>query len=813
MKICNKNVLFTYYEVLMFLSCQVSFATDTISTNQPLLGFQTLISSGDIFELGLVNRVPLFSGTSGYFYIGMWYKQVSPQTIVWVANRDSIVPTSNCFLKIFDGNLILYDNSTGQTVWSTGVNSSRSKDVQAVLHDNGNLVLRDGSNSSAPVLWQSFDHPSDTWLPGAKLKFGRRLLSSWESSMDPSPGQYSLELDPKTHSLITVWDGLSYSSSGPWDDRLKTYDDLSFKLNLDESYITYSVTDSPNITYRLVMDVSGLFMLKAWGVESKSWAMIWSQPDNRCEVYNYCGSFAICDDNKEQPPCRCVPGFQQVLAEDPNDFSADCERVTKLQCGKRNDEFLPIENMKLATDPITMEFTESLGVKCGYVCRADCSCEAYAYDDNTCFLWTTETDAFNLQQNHANKGHTFFLRLAASSNSTATSNQEHSKGRSIVLPVVLPSLAATAAVFLVCLYCCIYSRRRRKRTQRDEKQSRELLEGGIIDDDGEHINNLNLHDIMAATNAFSEENKLGEGGFGPVYKGKLPNGMDVAIKRLSKKSSQGLTEFKNEVVLIIKLQHKNLVRLLGYCVEGDEKLLIYEYMSNKSLDVLLFDSLKSKELDWETRVKIVNGATRGLQYLHEDSRLRIIHRDLKASNILLDDEMNPKISDFGTARIFGCKQIDDSTQRIIGTFGYMSPEYALGGVISEKSDIYSFGVLLLEIITGKKATRFVHNNQKHSLIAYAWDSWCETKGVSIVDEALCGSYDLEEVMRCIHIALLCVQDHPKDRPTISQIVYMLSNDNNLPIPKQPTFSNVLNGDDQQVEFSINEVTQTELEAR
>ncbi|KAL1221657.1 G-type lectin S-receptor-like serine/threonine-protein kinase [Cardamine amara subsp. amara] len=373
------------------------------------------------------------------------------------------------------------------------------------------------------------------------------------------------------------------------------------------------------------------------------------------------------------------------------------------------------------------------------------------------------------------------------------------------LPIVLSSVLAAAA-FFVGLYCCISSRIRRKRTQTDEKQSRYLLEGGIIDDDGENMCYLiNLHDIMVATNAFSDENKLGEGGFGPVYKGKLPNGMDVAIKRLSKTSSQGLTEFKNEVVLIIKLQHKNLVRLLGYCVEGGEKLLIYEYMSNKSLDVLLFDSLKGRELNWEKRMKIVNGTTRGLQYLHEDSRLRIIHRDLKASNILLDDEMNPKISDFGTARIFGCKQIDDSTQRIVGTFGYMSPEYALSGMISEKSDIYSFRVLLLEIISGKKATRFVHNDQKQSLIAFAWESWYETKGVCIIDEALCGSYSLREVMLCVHIALLCVQDHPKDRPTITQIVYMFSNDNNLPIPKQPTFSNVLNGDQQ---ITINEATKT-----
>ncbi|KAG2243598.1 hypothetical protein Bca52824_094552 [Brassica carinata] len=303
---------------------------------------------------------------------------------------------------------------------------------------------------------------------------------------------------------------------------------------------------------------------------------------------------------------------------------------------------------------------------------------------------------------------------------------------------------------------------------------------------------LNLLDIMAATNAFSEEDKLGEGGFGPVYKGNLPNGIDVAIKRLSHKSSQGLIEFKNEVVLIIKLQHKNLVKLLGYCVEGDEKLLIYEYMSNKSLDALLFDPLKSKELDWEKRMKIVIGTTKGLQYLHEDSRLKIIHRDLKASNILLDDEMNPKISDFGTARIFGCKQIDDSTQRIVGTFGYMSPEYALGGMISEKSDIYSFGVLLLEIVSGRKATRFVHNDEQHSIIAYAWESWCETKGVSIIDESLGDSYSLKEVMRCVHVALLCVQDHPKERPTISQIVFMLSNDHDLRVPIQPTFTNVLN---------------------
>ncbi|KAL1212028.1 G-type lectin S-receptor-like serine/threonine-protein kinase [Cardamine amara subsp. amara] len=798
METCKKKVLFIYYCVLMFLSFQVSdvsSATDTISTNQPLVGSQRIVSSSDIFELGFFYPYP----GSLFFYIGMWYKHVSPQTFVWVANQESLVrsPYSKYFLKISNGNLILQYYTSNEAVWSTRLNSnSSSKDVQAVLFDNGNLVLRDGPKPA--VLWQSFNHPSHTWLRDAKFKWRSQRLTSWQRLTDPSPGRYSLQFDPKTQSLVTVWNGSkSYWSSGPWDDRLKTFkgfpDQLRFELNLSDSYITYSPVDQES-AYRLVMDFTGQF--KVQSLTADGFHQIWAQPEKRCEVYNYCGSFGICNVDEMLPPCECVPDFKlakQALpvrggSGDSNDFSGGCIREATFQCGNGKDMFTPLKNMKLASDPTTtLVLAASLVTTCASACVANCSCDAYAYDGKMCFMWTK--NAFNLQRLDANQGHTFFLRVSASNISQAAPNTS---------PAALNTSPATL--------------------HQDKNKSRDLLEGSIIDDDGEQICHLNLGDIMAATNAFSDENKLGEGGFGPVYKGKLPNGMDVAIKRLSKHSSQGLTEFKNEVILIIKLQHKNLVRLLGYCVEGDEKLLIYEYMPNKSLDVLLFDSLKCRELDWEKRMKIINGTTRGLQYLHEDSRHRIIHRDLKASNILLDDEMNPKISDFGTARIFGCKQIDDSTQRIVGTFGYMSPEYALGGVISEKSDIYSFGVLLLEIISGKKATRFVHNDQKYSLVAYAWESWCETEGVSIIDEALCGFYSLKEVMSCVHIALLCVQDHPKDRPTISQIVYMLSNDNNLPIPKQPTFSNVLTGDQQSGSsklsaFSINEATQTEIEAR
>ncbi|CAO2842648.1 unnamed protein product [Amaranthus hypochondriacus] len=355
----------------------------------------------------------------------------------------------------------------------------------------------------------------------------------------------------------------------------------------------------------------------------------------------------------------------------------------------------------------------------------------------------------------------------------------------IALLISIPLFISIALLLGICFLC-----RNKFKTRKNAQSSLDTsVDDKEKDEESRRLVSLQygFDTIKIATDNFSDSNKLGRGGFGTVYKGRLVNGQEIAVKRLSKESGQGDGEFKTEVMLVAKLQHRNLVRLLGFCLEHDERLLVYEFVPNTSLDHFLFDTSTQSYLDWNTRYKIITGIARGLLYLHEDSRLRIIHRDLKASNILLDAEMNPKIADFGMAKLFDVDQTQGDTNKIVGTYGYMAPEYAFYGFFSVKTDVYSFGVLVLEIITGRKSYGVQNQECSEDVLSFVWRNWRENTVVNIIDPTL-STERRTEMIRCIHMGLLCVQESVEDRPTMSSVVLMLSSHSlTLPIPSHPPF--------------------------
>ncbi|KAK9084975.1 hypothetical protein Sjap_025386 [Stephania japonica] len=673
------------------------------------------------------------------------------------------------------------------------------------LLDNGNLVLHDKNNKGDRMLWQSFDYPTDTLLPGMKLGLNLKSsfnwsLTSWKSRDDPSTGDFVLSIGGRDSPECFLRNGSRVIlRTGPWNGR--TWNGIpvmstdifhySFINNPDEVSLSYNSDNASSVFSRIYVDNMGIFHKLTWVEKSHRWNDFYAAPGDTCDHYGECGAFGSCKSNNAQI-CSCLPGFEPKSVRDwyLKDGSQGCVRKRELLCGK-GDGFLKLANMKLPDTSIA-RVDMSLGIKdCEIKCRNSCSCSGYssAYVDGSgCIAWFGEL--IDIRE-FTEGGQDLFVRVDAIE--FENSMKHNSKGsltkKKLVLLCVL--IVGGLLIFISAFYY-LFKRAKRKGLAHKGRLQKRLFDLPSSETEEEskvkfELPIFDLHSIMAATDNFSLANKLGSGGFGSVYKGKLFDGREIAVKRLSKNSGQGVIEFKNEVVLIAKLQHRNLVQILGCCVEEEEKMLVYEYMPRKSLNFLLFDRIGSTSLEWRMRHNIILGIARGVLYLHEDSRLRIVHRDLKASNILLDASMNPKISDFGMARIFGGDQTHGSTNRVVGTFGYMSPEYAMDGLFSVKSDVFSFGVLLLEIISGKKNTGFYSEDPSKNLIKHAWELWRKSRPLELVDGAMGTSFPKQEVVKFIQVGILCVQENANDRPMMSSVVFMLSNETTIPTPEQPAF--------------------------
>ncbi|EPS70219.1 hypothetical protein M569_04543, partial [Genlisea aurea] len=721
----------------------ISASISLITPSQFLAGnATTLLSPGQEFELGF------FSGENpDNWYVGIWYYNIQPRTVVWVANRDSPVKSaaSSNFTIIPGGNLALL-NDSGIPVWiSSSFSGGAEIATVAELLDDGNLIVRYESDAGN-YIWQSFDHPTDTLLPGMKLgwdsKTGEnRAITSWKDSGDPSTGDYAFRMNTSGFPEVYLTNqGVIMYRSGPWNGlrfsgvpEMAPNSVLTFNFVMTPQEITYSFNLLNKSVYSiLVMKSYGSLQRLTWIPSTKIWNLFWYAPTDQCDDYGVCGFNGICDVNSS-PVCRCLKGFQpkNLQAWNLRDGSDGCVIVNGFDC--ETDGFYLMNNVKLPDSAAATVDPESGLDRCREACRKNCSCRGYsavnvAAGGSGCATWTA--DLYDMRQfTAAEGGQDFYLRVPAVDLESKTK----------LTTAKMIGIVSASAVFiaLVSFSSFLLWKNKKNRPRRNglthpkilslRERSQDLLlistmnkrENPVESTDEElDLPIFDYATLLEATDEFSDSNKLGKGGFGSVYKGKLMDGREIAVKRLSKSSIQGDGEFTNEMKMIARLQHRNLVRLLGCCVDMDEKMLVYEYMENNSLDSILFRKDKSSILDWPTRFNIICGVSRGLLYLHQDSRFRIVHRDLKASNILLDADMNPKISDFGMARIFAGDQIEAQTKRVVGTYGYMSPEYAMDGIFSVKSDVFSFGVLVLEIVTGTKNRGFYRANSQLNLLPH-----------------------------------------------------------------------------------------------
>ncbi|XP_073027203.1 G-type lectin S-receptor-like serine/threonine-protein kinase At4g27290 [Primulina eburnea] len=804
--------------MLLFLVQTTFGETDTINNEKIIRDGETLVSSDGVFELGFFKP-----GNSVNRYVGMWYKNIPDRKFLWVANKNAPLTSGGGLLKVVQPGLLVLLNDTNNTVWS----SNKSRPVQnpiAQLLESGNLVVRD-ANDDRPenFLWQSFDYPTNVVIPG--MKFGWNLvtgteiyLSAWKSDDDPSPGASSLHLDPTGYPQILVkegskirsrmgpWNGITFSG-GPNDYQIAMY---KFRLVMNQKEVRYlqQTIDKSFVTI-VAINPGGVAERWAWVNSTQRWMMYISFPADNCDTYRLCGAYGSCS-VANFPLCTCMHRF---VPKDPEgwakaDWNSGCVRRTNLSC--QGDIFLKYSGIKLPDARYTWNNANMTLEECRAECLKSCSCMAYTLLDilkgNGCLIWYKELIDI---KSTVSDGQDIYVRMASSEAETVA-DPERKKRKTILLA----SFASALGIGLIGLSLSLYIRKRSI-----DPTSGKQGKYQAIQEKNSDVPLFDFSFILKATSNFAADKKLGEGGFGPVYKGMLEDGQEIAVKRLSKDSMQGLDEFKNEIIFIAKLQHRNLVRLIGGCIQADENMLIYEYMPNKSLDMILFDQKKKILLDWKRRFNIINGVARGILYLHQDSRLTIIHRDLKASNILLDSDMNPKISDFGIARSFGGNETAAKTRRVIGTYGYMSPEYAIDGLFSVKSDVFSFGVLALEIVTGMSNRGFTHSDHNLNLLGHAWTLYKEGRSLELVDPCLAETSNIYEMLRTIHVSLLCVQQNPKYRPSMSAVVTMLSNEGVFPSPKQPGFfteREVLaakSSTSTNAEISANEVTITLLEAR
>ncbi|PNT73996.1 hypothetical protein BRADI_1g06280v3 [Brachypodium distachyon] len=671
-------------------------ATDTILAGQALDINDKLVSKNGRYALGFFKGRGKSSESTTNWYLGIWFNTVRKFTSAWVANRDKPIKntTSLEFTLSIDGNLVILNPSTKSIIWSTTAKNRRNSTI-AMLSNSGNLILTDYSNSSE-VLWQSFDHPTDTFFPGAKLGLDKvtglnRRIVSWKNLVNPASGAYHFELDPSgINQLLLLSLNLSvpYWSSGVWNGKYfasipeMTSDhpifSSTFVDNDQEKYFTYNLVHE-NMVTRHVIDVSGQTKTFIWLEDSQDWTMIYAQPKAQCDVYAICGAFTTCTDNVV-PHCNCMEGFTITSPEDweLEDRSGGCSRITQLDCTSNKstthttDKFYSVPCVRSPQDNPKVEAARSAG-ECAQVCLNNCSCTAYSFGYSGCSIWYNEL--LNVRQlqcsDTANSSEeTIFLRLSAKDVQSLKNNR-----RGTVVGAV-----TGAGIFVLCLLALILSLMIWRNKRKSSGHISNVFQGcsGIIA--------FRYNDLQGATKKFTD--KLGEGSFGSVFKGFINDSIAIAVKRL-------------------------------------------------------------------------DGA----------------------------------YQDFGMAKLLG-RDFSRVLTTMRGTAGYLAPEWISGVAITPKVDVYSYGMVLLEIISGRRNTCTTcssNDNLDVYFPVHAAHKLLEGDMESLLDHMLHGDVNLDEAELVCKVACWCIQDDEFDRPTMGEVVQILEKLVEIRMPPIPRLLQAMAG--------------------
>ncbi|KAL9994096.1 putative protein kinase RLK-Pelle-SD-2b family [Helianthus debilis subsp. tardiflorus] len=769
-----------WLEIVVCVSGRIDLGSRLYANNN-----QAWLSENGTFAFGFAPAIDMGSNSNDPRYqLGIWFADIpGDRTLAWSAYLTAPVTKEATLELDRTGNLVLTEGRT--IAWTS--NTSGAGIQSAELLENGNLVMYTRDQN---IAWQSFSHPSDTLLPGQPLTIDVELTSSRVPTR--GGGYYSLKILQEPTSLSLA---LTYNIPDPYNLSMDAQSNYSYWETPEFSNVTGDVvavldqagsfgvvyggdsigavyvykndndkgelsfasnqTSKPLVLRRLILETNGNLRLYRWDNDvngSRQWVPEWAAVSNPCDIPGVCGN-GICnlDRTKANASCECLPGSNTS----GGDFRCRANSSYTGNCRVPHDNSTSSQ-LKIETVQQTNYYFEESAVinysdiatvsKCGEACLSDCECVAsvYGLKQETPYCWILTSLEFG---GYEDSGSTMFVKVQ----SNGSSEHKDKSGMS--------------------------SSTRTKRALKRALNNSLIFSGAPL--------SFTFRDLQNRTNHFSE--LLGTGGFGSVYKGSLGDGTLIAVKKLDRVLPHGDKEFVTEVNTISSMHHMNLVRLCGYCSEGPQRLLVYEFMKNGSLDKWLFVPHKTRErlLEWPTRFYIAVGTAQGIAYFHEQCRDRIIHCDIKPENILLDENFCPKVSDFGLAKLMG-REHSQVVTMVRGTRGYLAPEWISNRPVTVKADVYSYGMLLLEIVGGRRNLDMAFDVDNFFFPGWAFQEMSNGDAMKVADKRLEGAVEEDELLRALKVAFWCIQDEVNMRPSMSEVVMMLEGSvevNNPPMPQ------------------------------